>query len=82
VTDYLPKVQCITVQFSDGFEMSIMLDSAKGVQHPEEEQFVMLNIPVFTSTGSGHMVVSPRQLDSFVRSGLMREAHRWLTRKH
>lgn len=76
-----PQVQAITIQFDDGFEVCLMLDSVVGMQHPEEEQFVMLNVPVFTSQGSGTLVVTPRQMDSFMKNGLMREAHRWLTKK-
>lgn len=58
-----------------------MLDSVIGVEHPNEENFVSLHVPVFTNKGSGYMVVSTRQMEAFLKSGLIREAHRWLTKK-
>lgn len=80
--DIVSKVQSISVCFDDGFQMTLMIDSLKGVEHPTENDFVMLHIPVFTNAGSGHLTVSPRQMDAFMRNGLMREAHKWLMKKH
>jgi hypothetical protein len=82
VKNLAAKAQSVTIKFEDGFEVCIMLDLVKGVQHPQEEQFVMLNVPIFTSAGSGHLTLTPRHIESFMKSGLIREAHRWLTRKH
>ena len=75
------KAQSVTIQFDDGFEISLVLDSIKGIPHPHEQEFVVLEVPVFTSTSTGSMMVTPRQMDSFMRSSLLREAHKWLTQK-
>jgi len=82
VKDIVSRVQSMSVRFDDGFEMTLMVDSVIGVEHPDEKEFVVLHIPVFTSIGSGHLTVSPRQMDSFMRNGLLREAHKWLMKKH
>lgn len=74
-------IQSITLQFRDGHEVVLSLDCKRGIKHPTEEDFVMLEVPVFSSNSSGVLVVSPMQLDSFARSGLIREVVKWMTRR-
>lgn len=71
----------MSIEFKDGHQVVLSLDCIKGMQHPEEENFVILKIPVFTSTSSGHLMLSPAQLDSFVRSSFIKEVAKWMTKR-
>jgi hypothetical protein len=74
-------IQSITLQFKDGHEVVLSLDCKRGIRHPTEDDFVMLEVPVFTSNTSGVVAISPMQLDSFTRSGMIREVIKWMTRQ-